>query len=46
MPCNITVKITDDTRDKLDKIKIHKRETYDDIINRIIDIVESEHGKD
>ncbi len=31
------IRIDVDTRDKLKDVKVHKRETYDDIINRLID---------
>ena len=32
-----TISIQETTKDKLDSIKQHKRETYDDIINRLLD---------
>jgi len=31
-----TIKISDKTKEKLDKIKIHPRETYEDVIIRLI----------
>ena len=31
-----TIRIEGKTKEKMDKIKIHPRETYDDIINRLI----------
>lgn len=35
-----TIKISLKTKKKLDELKIHHRETYDDVINRIIEEIE------
>ena len=34
-----TIKISQETKQKLDKIKIHPRETYEDIIVRLLKMV-------
>lgn len=36
---NTTLKVRESTKKALDNLKIHKRETYDDIIGRLIKIV-------
>jgi predicted DNA-binding protein len=37
---NTTVKMSIETKKRLDSLKIHPRETYDDVIKRLIE----EHG--
>ena len=32
----ITIKISSQTKEELDKIKIHHREIYDDVVNRLL----------
>ncbi len=34
-----TIKISQETKRKLDKVKIHPRETYEDIIVRLLKVV-------
>ena len=34
-----TIKIDRDTKNRLDKLKIHRRETYDDIIQKMLGIL-------
>lgn len=35
-----TIRITKDLKTKLDKIKIHYRETYEDVIKRLVETYE------
>jgi len=35
-----TIKISQSTKDELDKLKLHPRETYNDILNRIIYLIQ------
>ena len=37
MPTNRTIAITEETKEKLIVMKIYPRETFDDIVNRLID---------
>ena len=41
MPTDKTIPLTEDTKKRLISMKIHPRETFDDILNRLID----EYGK-
>jgi predicted CopG family antitoxin len=41
MPATKTIKISEEIKMKLDEIKIHPRETYDDVIKRLIEFYES-----
>ncbi len=34
-----TIKLTKETKSRLDKLKIHKRETYEDVIQKILSIL-------
>lgn len=36
MATEFNIKVTKELKDKLDEIKIHPRETYDDIIQRLL----------
>lgn len=36
MVADKNIKVSQETQDKMDKIKVHERETYDDIIVRLI----------
>jgi len=40
MPSTKTIKISEEIKTKLDKIKIHPRETYDDVIRRLVNFYE------
>jgi len=35
-----TIKISEETKKKLDSLKIHFRETYEDVIKRLIQVYE------
>jgi predicted CopG family antitoxin len=37
MPTNKTIAISLETKEKLDQKKVHPRETYDDVIKRLIE---------
>ena len=39
------IKISEATKKGLDKLKIHPRETYDDVINRLVEEGKKEVGK-
>ena len=45
MPATKTIKISEEIKTKLDEIKIHPRETYDDIIRRLVDFYERHKEK-
>jgi len=45
MPATKTIKISEEIKTKLDEIKIHPRETYDDIIRRLVDFYEKHKEK-
>ena len=34
-----TIQLTKDTREKLNKLRLYKRATYDEIINALIDLI-------
>ena len=34
-----TIKLDKDTKSRLDKLKIHKRDSYDDVIQKILSIL-------
>lgn len=34
-----TVKLSGITKSRLDKLKVHRRETYDEILNKVLDIL-------
>jgi|TARA_B100000315_G_scaffold29490_1_gene25050 hypothetical protein len=34
-----TIKLEKDTKNRLDKLKIHKRESYDDVLQKILSIL-------
>jgi len=38
MATSLTIKLEADTKASLDSLKIHPRETYDDVIKRLVDI--------
>lgn len=40
MPAETSIGIQRKTKDDLEKIKIHHRETFDDIINRLLELHE------
>ena len=40
-----TIKVTEATKKRLDIKKIHPREPYDELINRILDIVDKKDEK-
>jgi hypothetical protein len=42
MPTNRTIAIGETTKQRLDNKKIHPRETYDDVINRLIDYMDNQ----
>ena len=37
MPTNCTIALSKETRQKLEEMKAHERETFDGLLNRIID---------
>ena len=45
MPATKTIKISEEIKMKLDEIKIHPRETYDDVIRRLVDFYEKHKEK-
>jgi len=45
MPATKTIKISEEMKTKLDEIKIHPRETYDDIIRRLVNFYEKYREK-
>ncbi len=45
MPATKTIKISEEIKTKLDKIKIHPRETYDDVIRRLVNFYEKHKEK-
>lgn len=36
-----TIRVDDKTKDMLDSIKVHPRETYDDILKRLIEMIKN-----
>lgn len=38
-----TIHITQGTKKRLDKLKVHKRETYEEVLKRVIDEYEGKH---
>lgn len=47
MPTNTSIAITTNTKEKLMELKVHPRETFDDLINRLIDTYsEAKNEKD
>ena len=38
MATSLTIKLEADTKASLDRLKIHPRETYDDVIKRLVEI--------
>ena len=45
MPATKTIKISEEIKTKLDEIKIHPRETYDDVIRRLVNFYEKHKEK-
>jgi len=45
MPTDTTIGFSKKTKDRLDFIKIHPRETYDDAISRILDLYDQKFEK-
>jgi predicted CopG family antitoxin len=45
MPATKTIKISEEIKTKLDEIKIHPRETYDDVIRRLVVFYEKHKEK-
>lgn len=41
----ITIGLSEETRDKLIKMKIHRRDTYEDVIKKLIDIYNDKDGE-
>jgi len=39
------IKVSDETKKKLDSLKIHHRETYDDVVKRLIQFYEKQTKK-
>ena len=39
MPTNHTIAVSLETRDRMNAAKIHGRETFDDLINRLLDLL-------
>lgn len=39
MPTNHTIAVSLKTRDRMNEAKIHDRETFDDVINRLLDLL-------
>ena len=42
MPTNKTIAITEETKGRLNQKKVHPRETYDDVIKRLIDYMDQQ----
>ena len=39
-----TIKVSRETKEELDKLKIHQRETYDDVVRRLIEAYKKSKG--
>jgi len=39
MPTNKTIAVSEFTRERMYKAKLHERETFDDLINRLLDLL-------
>lgn len=42
IPVNTTIKIKDKTRAKLENFKIHTKETYNDVIERLMKVAQDD----
>ena len=45
MQADKTIRVVAEVKEKLDRLKIHPRETYSDLIKRLIDFYEKNGGK-
>lgn len=41
-----TIQLGEGTKAMLDKIKVHYRETYDELLRKLIDVYSKSHGKE
>lgn len=40
MPADKTIKVSEEVKRRLDEVKVHPRETYDDVIRRLVEFYE------